>query len=77
MFRPAFGFAQHPKVGWNTQHLWAAVSNAKDVGIKQIRNNMFLSSGIADCFANFFDEQVKKIVNNTTMDQNVLTGNSK
>ena len=64
----------------NSKSLWTAVNIAKDVGTPEIPNNMYFESvpvsenNVADCFADFFDCKVKKLVESVTIDQNVYNG---
>ena len=67
----------------NFKSLWTAVNKAKDVGTPDIPVNMSYrgvpvsSDGVADCFANFFDEKVKGLVQGITIDAEVQNGNQK
>ena len=67
----------------NSKSLWNAVKKAKDQNISQIPDNLTLnnvpicSTKIADIFANFFDEKVKRIINECSLDENVYNGSQK
>ena len=67
----------------NSKSLWASVNLAKDIGSPEIPNNMTYGgvpvSGnkIADSFADFFDDKVKKLVESVQIEQNVFNGNQR
>ena len=64
----------------NSKSLWTAVNLAKDVGTPEIPINMYYEGGaisgdkVADTFANFFEDKVKKLVEKVTIDPNVENG---
>ena len=53
------------------------------MGSNEIPNNMYLNDkrvpdgGVSDCFANFFEDKVDKIVNTAIIDPNVYNGKTK
>ena len=54
----------------NSRSLWSAVKIAKDTGINDIPQNVYLNgkkvagNKVAESFAQFFDDKVSKIVHN-------------
>ena len=58
----------------NSKSLWTSVNLAKDVGTPEIPINMYYEgrpvsgNNIADSFANFFEEKVKKLVDKVNID---------
>ena len=67
----------------NSRSLWSAVNMAKDIGSNEIPSNMYYSDKripdgeVANCFAAFFEEKVKKIVKSAIIDPTVYNGNTK
>ena len=67
----------------SSKSLWTAVKLAKDVGAEHIPTKMNLKgipvegSGISDCFAKFFDEKIKSMVEKVVIDNDVYNGKVK
>ena len=67
----------------NSRSLWSAVNISKDIRSSEIPINMYyneekiLEKEVANCFANYFDEKVDKIVKDQNIDPNVYNGNTK
>ena len=67
----------------NSRSHWSAVKIAKDKGLDDIPNNMFYKDTkvpggeVANCFANYFEEKVEKIVKSAIIDPMVYNGKTK
>ena len=61
----------------NLRLLWSAVNISKDIGTNEIPRNMYYKhkiipeNEVANCFANYFEEKVEKIVRNAVINQEV------
>ena len=64
----------------NSRSLWSALNISKDVGSTEIPSNMYHNdiripdAEVANCFANFFEEKVDKIVKSAIIDPTVYFG---
>ena len=64
----------------NTETLWKAVKAARDVNISTMPNNLHLNGipipdeNVADTFARYFDDKIKKIGQETKIDDGVYNG---
>ena len=67
----------------NTKSLWNAVKVSKNTNISSLPPIMYLNeveiatNDLPDAFAHFFDEKIKKIVNETLIDPDVYNGKKK
>ena len=67
----------------NSKSLWNAIKRAKDINPNQLPREMRMdgnivkSEDLSDCFANFFDNKVKRIVETCKVDNNVYNGKRK
>ena len=67
----------------DSRSLWSAVKIAKDTGTSEIPRNMtyigmpIASDKVAESFAQYFQETVSKIVENSQIDPNVYNGCTK